>query len=86
MRLFYRFFFFIEKIGNLKKLKRDIKSFKAGVGMYEEYLQLNMNIELQENNSVLINLALKKYNVVLEENDNDFNCKYILVLFSLFCE
>lgn len=54
--------------------------------MYEEYLQLNMNIELQENNSVLINLALKKYNVVLEENDNDFNCKYILVLFSLFCE
>lgn len=50
--------------------------------MYEQYLQLNMNIELQENNSYLIHLAIKNYNVILEENDNDFNCKYTPVLFS----
>lgn len=66
-----------EKKTSLKRLKREINSFRTGVNMYERFLQLNMNIESNEINTI-INITMKNvknhsdYKVILEENDNNF--------------
>ncbi|XP_025412337.1 uncharacterized protein LOC112684847 [Sipha flava] len=64
-----------EKKGLVKKIKREINSFKSGVNMYEKFLQLSMSIENHESNSI-IKIIMKNnplyYNIILEENDNDF--------------
>lgn len=66
-----------EKKSSIKKLKREINSFRTGVNMYERFLQLSMNIESNEKNDV-INITMKNlnnhsdYKVVFEENDNNF--------------
>lgn len=66
-----------EKKASLKKLKREINSFRTGVNMYERFLQLNMNIECNEITTV-INITMKNvkknsgYQVIFEENDNNF--------------
>jgi hypothetical protein len=63
----------------VKKIKREINSFKSGVNMYEKFLQLSMSIENHESNSI-IKIIMKNnpldYNIILEENDNDFKRKY----------
>lgn len=80
--------FFIEKKAKIKKLKRDINSFKSGVNMYKTFLQMDLNIENQENNAI-INIALKNlnthsnYNIILEENDKIFKRKCIVIFFRL---
>ncbi|NP_001191917.1 uncharacterized protein LOC100534630 isoform 1 [Acyrthosiphon pisum] len=67
-----------EKKTSLKKLKREINSFRAGVNMYERFLQLNTNVESNGINT-LINITMKNvknhsdYKVIFyEENDNNF--------------
>ncbi|XP_060864906.1 arginyl-tRNA--protein transferase 1-like [Metopolophium dirhodum] len=66
-----------EKKTSLKKLKREINSFRTGVNMYERFLQLNMNIESNEINTI-INITMKNvknhsdYKVIFEENENNF--------------
>ncbi|KAL4097045.1 hypothetical protein QTP88_021883 [Uroleucon formosanum] len=66
-----------EKKASIKKLKREINSFRTGVNMYERFLMLNMNIEINEVNTI-INITIKNvknhsdYKVVFEENDNNF--------------
>ncbi|CAI6366951.1 unnamed protein product [Macrosiphum euphorbiae] len=68
-----------EKKTSLKKLKREINSFKAGVNMYERFLQLNMNIKTNGTNT-LIETTMKNvknhsdYKVTFfEENENNFH-------------
>ncbi|XP_050057803.1 reticulocyte-binding protein homolog 1-like [Aphis gossypii] len=66
-----------EKKASIKKLKREINSFRIGVNMYERFLQLSMNVESNEKNSI-IHLTMKNannlsdYKIVFEENDNNF--------------
>lgn len=49
--------------------------------MYEKFLQLRMTIEKKESNSV-IKITMKNlnnlldYNIILEENDDEFNRKH----------
>lgn len=47
--------------------------------MYEKFLQLSMSVENHEANSI-IKISMKNnlsdYNIILEENDNDFKRKY----------
>ncbi|XP_026806403.1 uncharacterized protein LOC113549345 [Rhopalosiphum maidis] len=66
-----------EKKSSIKKLKREINSFRIGVNMYERFLQLSMNIESNEKNAVIYiimkNLKIHSdYKIVFEENDNNF--------------
>lgn len=54
--------------------------------MYEKFLQLSMNIENREANSIIkINMKnstnLQDYDIILEENDNDFKRKYYPMIF-----
>jgi len=57
--------------------------------MYERFLQLKMNVESNEINTI-INITMKNvknhsdYKVVLEENDNNFKRKCSLTTFILF--
>uniref|UniRef100_A0A2S2NEH1 Kinetochore protein SPC25 n=1 Tax=Schizaphis graminum TaxID=13262 RepID=A0A2S2NEH1_SCHGA len=66
-----------EKKSSIKKLKREINSFRIGVNMYERFLQLSMNIESNEKNAVIY-ITMKNlnnhsdYKIVFEENDNNF--------------
>ncbi|XP_015374744.1 PREDICTED: uncharacterized protein LOC107169504 [Diuraphis noxia] len=69
-----------EKKASIKKLKREINSFRTGVNMYERFLQLKMNIESNEINTI-ININMKNvknnsdYKIIFEENDNNFKGK-----------
>ncbi|XP_025194598.1 uncharacterized protein LOC112594158 [Melanaphis sacchari] len=66
-----------EKKASIKKLKREINSFRIGVNMFERFLQLSMNIENNEKNAVIY-ITMKNlnnpsdYKIVFEENDNNF--------------
>ncbi|XP_060852957.1 uncharacterized protein LOC132930872 [Rhopalosiphum padi] len=66
-----------EKKSSIKKLKREINSFRIGVNMYERFLQLSMNIESNEKNAVIY-ITINNLNnhsdhkIVFEENDNNF--------------
>lgn len=60
--------------------------------MYERFLQLKMNIESNEINTI-INITMKNlknhsdYKVILEENDNNFKrkcCVPVFILFNLY--
>ncbi|XP_050429576.1 uncharacterized protein LOC126838857 isoform X2 [Adelges cooleyi] len=61
----------------LKKLKKEIKSFQAGVNMYERFMQIVMKIKY-EDLSVLVEVTMensnnhKNYSVVFKEDKNDF--------------
>lgn len=78
----------LEKKASIKKLKREINSFRIGVNMYERFLQLSMNIESNEINSI-IHITMKNvnnhsdYKIVFEENDNNFKRKYCVTTFIL---
>lgn len=80
--------FLVDKKATMKKHKREINAFKSGVNMYKNFLQMDMNIENQENNTI-INITLKNlnthsnYNIVLEENDKIFKRKCKIIFFSL---
>lgn len=83
------YLFILEKKASIKKIKREINSFRIGVNMYERFLQLSMNVESNEKNSI-IHLTMKNvnnhsdYKIVFEENDNNFKRKYYVTTFILF--
>lgn len=82
-------YLFLEKKSSIKKLKREINSFRIGVNMYERFLQLSMNIESNEKNAVIY-ITINNLNnhsdhkIVFEENDNNFKRKYCITTFILF--
>lgn len=63
--------------------------------MYERFLLLNMNIEINEVNTI-VNITMKNvknhsdYKVVFEENDNNFKRKCcvstVISSYSVFCD
>lgn len=76
---------FIEKRGTIKKIKKEINSFTYGVQLYEQFLQLNINIVNKEKFNI-INIILKSlnndmsYKVILEEmeSSNDLKSKFTI--------
>lgn len=68
----------------LKKFKKEFKTFKTGVNIYEQFLQLSMNIKNEGQNKV-INLGLRNlnihtnYNVIFEEHDDYFKREWLLL-------
>lgn len=76
---------FIEKKGELKKIKGEINAFKTGINSYEQYLQLKLNIDTTDNTIYISMNNLKNhtsYTVILEEIDNNnFKRKFSSIYF-----
>lgn len=77
-----KFFFFKEKKKIIKKFKREINAFKHGINMYEQYLQLQLSIDIKsEDKSSVFNITMKnlkndiRYNIIFEEIDNNYKRK-----------
>lgn len=81
---------FIEKRGTIRKLKTEINSFKSGVNLYEQYLQLNLNFENKGKNTIIY-ISMKNiknhtsYKIILEEIDNNnYIRKFSIIHFILY--
>ncbi|VVC32498.1 Hypothetical protein CINCED_3A022879 [Cinara cedri] len=63
---------------SMQKLKKEIDLFKNGVKKFEQYLQLSMNIENNNEQFAVVTVSMKNtknrsnYNIVIEDNNNDY--------------